>query len=121
MTHIMTNALTSAAAIAALRGHPRRAELELSFYLGTQTTSDSDASGYLPDGRPFDRNVGWDGKSFDSPIYYGGRAMWWTAEQSWASASRAPIPRPMPARPTEAQSASTGWSSPTGTTSSPPT
>ncbi|MFX0545338.1 outer membrane protein [Roseovarius sp. S1116L3] len=79
MPHLMPNVLKSAAAIAAIAlASPAAAELELSFYLGTQTASDSDASGYRPDGTPFDRNVSWDGKSFDAPIYYGGRAMWWT-------------------------------------------
>ncbi|MFD0859381.1 outer membrane protein [Roseovarius aquimarinus] len=81
MTHLMTKALKSAAAVAALAAAtPAAAELELSFYLGTQTTSDSDASGFLPNGAgAFGRNVDWDGKPFDAPIYYGGRAMWWTS------------------------------------------
>ncbi|WP_393961036.1 outer membrane protein [Roseovarius sp. S4756] len=80
MPHFMPKALKSAAAIATLAiAGPAAAELELSFYLGTQTASDSDASGFLPNGAgTFDRNVSWDGKSFDAPIYYGGRAMWWT-------------------------------------------
>ncbi len=79
MSKLMLNALKSAAAIAALAAAtPAAAELELSFYLGTQTASDSDASGYLPDGTIFDRKVDWEGKSFENPYYYGGRAMWWT-------------------------------------------
>ncbi|SEK77526.1 lipid A oxidase [Roseovarius nanhaiticus] len=81
LAHRAATASKSAAAIAALvMATPAAAELELSFYLGTQTASDSDASGFLPNGAGvFDRNVSWDGKSFDAPIYYGGRAMWWTS------------------------------------------
>ncbi len=73
----MFRTFKTAAAAILLLATPAAAEIELSFYLGTQAVSDSDASGYLPDGRAFDRNVSWDGKSFDSPLYYGGRAMWW--------------------------------------------
>ncbi|WP_113913577.1 outer membrane protein [Roseovarius dicentrarchi] len=70
----------TAAAAALLLASPAAAEFELSLYLGTQTASDSDASGFRPNGGgSFDRNVSWEGKSFDAPIYYGGRAMWWTA------------------------------------------
>lgn len=57
---------------------PAAAELELSFYLGAQGVNDSNASGYLPDSTPFNRKVDWKGKPFDSPLYYGGRATWWT-------------------------------------------
>src|SRR5690554_2699561 len=57
---------------------PAAAELELSFYLGAQGVSDSNASGYLPDGTSFSRKVDWKGKPFDSPLYYGGRVTWWT-------------------------------------------
>lgn len=74
---LMFKPLKTAVAACLLMASPAAAELELSFYLGTQTASDSNASGYLPDRTPFDRNVSWDGKSFDSPFYYGGRAMWW--------------------------------------------
>jgi len=79
MYHFKQIGLKSLVAVAALAiATPALAELELSSYLGAQTASDSDASGYLPDGTPFDRKVDWDGKSFDNPYYYGGRAMWWT-------------------------------------------
>lgn len=72
-------ALKSAAFIGALTvAAPAAAELELSFYLGAQTTSESDASGFLPGGAPFDRKIDWEGKPFENPFYYGGRAMWWT-------------------------------------------
>ncbi len=77
---LKTPQTAAAAAAILLMASPAAAEFELSFYLGTQTASDSNASGYLPNGgAAFSRNVGWDGKSFDAPIYYGGRAMWWTS------------------------------------------
>lgn len=53
------------------------AELELSFYLGIQGVQDSTASGFLPDGTPFSRSIDWEGRSFEAPFYYGGRAIWW--------------------------------------------
>ena len=62
---------------------PAAAELELSFYLGAQGASESTASGTLPNGgAAFSRNIGWEGKPFDAPIYYGGRAIWWT-DSNW--------------------------------------
>lgn len=73
---ILAKTAIAAATIAA--ASPAAAELELSFYLGTQTAADSTASGNLPDGTAFSRKVDWEGKSFDNPYYYGGRAMWWT-------------------------------------------
>lgn len=71
---------TLKAAIAALfvTAAPAAAELELSFYLGWQGVNDSTVSGSLPGGVPVNRNIDWSGDSFDSPIYYGGRAIWWT-------------------------------------------
>lgn len=67
-----------AAAIALVAlASPAAAEFELSFYLGTQSVDDSRASGTLPGGVAFSRNMNWKAKSFDSPIYYGGRAIWW--------------------------------------------
>ena len=57
---------------------PAAAEMELSLYLGWQGVSDSTGSGTLPGGVPFSRNFNWDGKPSEGPIYYGGRAIWWT-------------------------------------------
>lgn len=62
---------------AALFAQSAAAELELSFYLGIQGVQDSTASGFLPDGTPFSRSIDWEGKSFEAPFYYGGRAIWW--------------------------------------------
>ncbi|MEM6891658.1 MAG: porin family protein, partial [Pseudomonadota bacterium] len=56
---------------------PAAAELELSFYLGIQGVQDSTASGFLPDGTAFSRSIDWEGRSFEAPFYYGGRAIWW--------------------------------------------
>lgn len=56
---------------------PASAETELSLYLGWQGVSDSTGSGTLPGGAPFSREFDWQGKPFDAPIYYGGRATWW--------------------------------------------
>ncbi|MEM7076413.1 MAG: outer membrane beta-barrel protein [Pseudomonadota bacterium] len=69
--------LVSVLALSAL-AQPAWAEFELSFYLGIQGVQDSTASGSLPDGTPFSRSIDWEGRSFEAPFYYGGRAMWWT-------------------------------------------
>ncbi len=70
---VKTAAIVAASAIAA----PAAAEVELSFYIGTQSVDGSTASGYLPGGAPVNRSVDWKGKPFESPFYYGGRAIWW--------------------------------------------
>lgn len=56
---------------------PASAEMELSFYLGTQGLSESTGSGTLPGGAPVNHKFDWEGNPFDAPIYYGLRAMWW--------------------------------------------
>lgn len=58
---------------------PAAAELELSLYLGVQSVQEDDISGTLPGGVPVNRKVDWKGKPLDAPLYYGGRAIWWTA------------------------------------------
>lgn len=53
------------------------AELELSFYIGSQSSPHSNIDdSVLGEGR-----VRWLGKSFESPPYYGARATWWTSEK----------------------------------------
>lgn len=74
----MTRTLKTALVALAFMAGPAAAEFELSLYFGTQAVNDSTVSGTLPGGAPVSRSVNWKGKSFDSPIYYGGRAMWWT-------------------------------------------
>lgn len=54
------------------------AETEISVYTGWQTLPHSRISGDLPNGGgSYNELVGWDGKSFTAPPYYGARAMWW--------------------------------------------
>ncbi|NHQ75621.1 porin family protein [Roseovarius gahaiensis] len=67
----------AAVAAASAMAAPAAAEVELSFYIGTQSVDGSTASGYLPGGAPVSRSVDWKGKPFESPFYYGGRAIWW--------------------------------------------
>ena len=74
----MIRKLKPALAVLLFTAVPAAAEMELSFYLGAQSVTDSTASGFLPGGAAFSRSVDWDGKPFDAPIYYGGRATWWT-------------------------------------------
>ena len=74
---MMKSLKIAAAALVALAS-PAAAELELSVYLGLQGVQDSTASGTLPGGAPFSRKMDWEGKSLDTPFYYGGRVMWWT-------------------------------------------
>lgn len=56
---------------------PAASEIELSFYLGAQSVQESTASGTLPGGAAVSRRVGWEGRPFDAPLYYGGRVIWW--------------------------------------------
>lgn len=76
----MRYTIATAAALTALTAFaaPAAAEFELSLYVGVQSVDESTASGFLPGGAPVNRSVDWEGNPFDAPIYYGGRAMWWT-------------------------------------------
>lgn len=66
-----------AAACAGLAA-PVAAETELSFYLGWQTSPHSRVSGDYPgSGESFDALIGWEGRSFEMPPYYGVRGVWW--------------------------------------------
>lgn len=57
---------------------PAAAETELSIYLGWQTLPHSRISGKLPNGGgSYNELVGWEGKPFSMPPYYGARATWW--------------------------------------------
>ena len=73
----MLHKINLAIAALFLTAIPAAAEWELSFYLGVQEVSDSDATGALPDGTAINRNISWAGESFKAPLYYGGRATWW--------------------------------------------
>ncbi|WGW05401.1 outer membrane protein [Tropicibacter oceani] len=72
---ILSSALLAAMAI------PASAEVELSFYTGWQTLPHSRITGKLPNGGgSYDELVGWEGKPFEMPPYYGARATWWRSE-----------------------------------------
>jgi len=57
------------------------AEMELSIYSGWQTAPHSRISGDYPGGGSYDALIGWEGRSFEMPPYYGVRGMWWRDEQ----------------------------------------
>jgi len=60
---------------------PASAEIELSFYLGTQSAPHSRVHGNDPGGvGNFSFGTRWDGDSFGAPPYYGARATWWRTE-----------------------------------------
>jgi lipid A oxidase len=59
---------------------PAKAEVELSFYSGYQTSPHSRITGTRgasSGSTPFNNLIGWQGKSFSMPPYYGVRATWW--------------------------------------------
>ncbi|MBS0124722.1 outer membrane protein [Thetidibacter halocola] len=75
---ILATALSTAAAL------PAAAEMEVSIYMGWQTLPHSRISGDLPGGLgPYNELVGWEGKSFSMPPYYGARATWWRGGGDW--------------------------------------
>lgn len=54
------------------------AEFELSVYTGVQSVADSDVEGSDPDGLgDFDFSADWEGRSGETPPYYGIRGTWW--------------------------------------------
>lgn len=57
---------------------PAFAQIELSFYGGSQSSPHSRVSGTYPGtGANFNALIGWEGKSLAPPPYYGVRATWW--------------------------------------------
>lgn len=71
-------AVTAAAALVLATAAPAMADVELSFYLGSQEAAHSRVRGSDPGGiGDFNLLVGWEGKSFEMPPYYGVRATWW--------------------------------------------
>lgn len=81
--------LLASSALAALLTAPfatsAAAEIELGIYGGWQTSPHSDISGNLPSSGDFSEFIGWDGKSFAMPPYYGLRATYWQNETTgWA-------------------------------------
>lgn len=75
---ILSVSLLAMAAFAA----PASAEMEISVYSGWQTSPHSRLKGTYPGtGAPIDALIGWDGKSFAPPPYYGLRGTWWKSEK----------------------------------------
>lgn len=60
---------------------PAVAEMDLSIYAGQQGAPGSRLEGDYPAGGNFDRDVSWDGDSFEMPPYYGVRGTWWRSER----------------------------------------
>ncbi|SFR08420.1 outer membrane protein [Poseidonocella sedimentorum] len=56
-------------------------DLELSIYSGMQTAPHSRIEGDYPGGGDIDSLIGWEGRSFEAPPYYGLRATWWRSER----------------------------------------
>lgn len=66
-----------AAFAAVILASPAAAEMEVSFYLGSQSSPHSTIES------PFgNQTVKWEGKSFEAPVYYGLRAIYWR-ESGW--------------------------------------
>lgn len=68
------------AALSGVAAAPAVAETELSLYIGWQTAPHSRVEGSDPVAGVFSRAIGWDGKSFEMPPYYGGRITFWRTE-----------------------------------------
>jgi len=66
-----------ATAVIFLADGPAAAETELSFYGGTQSVPHSRITGSRADTTTFSNLIGWKGKSFSPPPYYGARVMFW--------------------------------------------
>lgn len=72
------SSLTSVLALLAAGASPAMAEMEISIYGGSQSSPHSRVSGSYPGtGAQYNALIGWEGKSFAPPPYYGARAMWW--------------------------------------------
>ena len=79
----MRKLILSTALVGAMAA-PAAAEVELSIYTGWQTLPHSRISGNLPGALGgYNALVGWEGKSFSMPPYYGARATWWRGGGDW--------------------------------------
>lgn len=80
MNHLISG-VAAATAVTVAMAVPASAETELSLYLGWQTLPHSRLSGELPNnGGKYNELVGWKGKPFSNPPYYGARATYWTSD-----------------------------------------
>ena len=58
-----------------------RAEFEIGGYIGPQIAHSSNVDGNDPAGvGPFAFTAEWDGRSFENPLHYGIRGIWWRSE-----------------------------------------
>lgn len=78
MKALILTATLSVAAVAASQAAAQ--DYELSIYSGWQTAPHSRVSGDYPGGGDYDALIGWDGKSFEMPPYYGLRGTWWRSD-----------------------------------------
>lgn len=74
----MLTRLKIAAAAFLLSAVPAAAELELSLYLGVQSAYSGTDTVRLPGAAAVRRDIDWEAKPLENPLYYGGRATWWT-------------------------------------------
>lgn len=72
----MRNLGVKALFAAVILATPAAAEMELSFYMGSQSLPHSVLTGDIG-GTSVNRTVEWEGKSFDPPPYYGVKAIYW--------------------------------------------
>ncbi|UZD90606.1 outer membrane protein [Cognatishimia activa] len=80
----MRNLGVTALFAAVILANPAAAEMEVSFYMGTQSSPHAVISGTLDGtaGTAVDRTVAWEGRSFTPPPYYGVRGVYWR-ESGW--------------------------------------
>lgn len=78
MKNLILTATISMAALVASQAAAQ--DFELSLYTGWQTAPHSRVSGDYPGGGDYDALIGWEGKSFSLPPYYGLRGTWWQTD-----------------------------------------
>ncbi|MBN9886997.1 outer membrane beta-barrel protein [Salipiger abyssi] len=79
MKTLILSATVSVATLAASQVAAQ--DFEISVYTGWQTAPHSRVSGDYPGtGADYDALIGWEGKSFEMPPYYGIRGTWWRTE-----------------------------------------
>ena len=84
----MSRLLSTTTALTLCLAGAAAAETQISIYGGWQTSPHSRVTGTLPAGvthpGPYSKSIGWDGKSFTMPPYYGARVTWWkTGDWGW--------------------------------------
>ncbi|MBT9385895.1 outer membrane beta-barrel protein [Pseudooceanicola sp. CBS1P-1] len=80
-------AAASASALALLLGaslaSPAAAETEINVFGGIQEAPHSRIKGWTPETGDFSKLIGWEGKSFAAPPYYGARVTQWIGGGDW--------------------------------------